>query len=86
MRGTVLRQVRLEAAEGAGGWFIRVVLTSHDEEGFLGEPLTFTAHAPVSDVGDQLDQAWLVLLVATKMLENEGAVGRVAGRAHNPGQ
>jgi hypothetical protein len=82
--GEQLRQVRLEAHEGVGGWHVAITLTAHDSEGTPGEPFVLRTHTLMPSVDDELDQAWVVLICGAHMLEDAGSVGRVSGMSSRP--
>lgn len=68
MAGTELRQVRLEASESVSGWHVRVVLTTHDDEGTYGDPQVFVSTGPITTVRSSISQAWWVLYWAQQVL------------------
>lgn len=70
MAGTELRQVRFEALEQVTGWHIRIVLSRHDEEGTVSEPIIVLVDEPVAHHADTVDQAWSVLLAAMQVLDD----------------
>lgn len=58
---------------------LRVTYDEYDDDMHGGEPVTWRSHAVMPRFDRPIDQAWMSLLILMKLLEKNGALGRVSG-------
>lgn len=73
------RAVYLRAFEHSGYWTIKIGVDQYDSEGTTDEVLSLRTNSKVAQIDTAIDQAWLVMILATHFLESQGAMGRLRG-------
>jgi hypothetical protein len=58
---------------------LRVTWDCYDVDIHGGEPITWRGHAVMPRFDRPIDQAWVALVQLCKLLESQGALGRVTG-------
>lgn len=70
LSGTVIRHFHFTAHESVGAWILTLTCSAENEQGDHHEPVTFRAVTNLPNFEDDVDQAWVVLDMAQKMLRH----------------